>query len=168
MRTTTLLSAFALGAGLVAGGASLAPAFAGDSRPASISERQWLSIPQIHDKLVGAGYHNIEKIEREDGAYEARATDRNGERVKLYLNPQTGEFIDRQQRQFIAIGLCEFQDTIIEALDHHLAISIVKSGCQLRHHLHRVRHIGAVSTRVHIGVGSGEVHLEASEALQRY
>jgi hypothetical protein len=99
MRTTTILSAFALGAGLVAGGAVLAPAFAEDNRPVRTSERQWLSIPQIHDKLVAAGYRNIEKIEREDGGYEARATHRNGERVKLYLNPQTGEILDRRQRK---------------------------------------------------------------------
>lgn len=99
MRTTTILSAFALGAGLLAGGAVLAPAFADDDRPTRTSERQWLSIPQIHDKLVAAGYRNIEKIEREDGGYEARATHRNGERVKLYLNPQTGEIFDRRQRK---------------------------------------------------------------------
>lgn len=99
MRTTTILSALALGAGLVTGGVWLAPAFAQDNRPASTAERQWLSIPQIHDKLVAAGYRNIEKIEREDGAYEVRATSRNGERVKLYLNPQTGEIRDRQERE---------------------------------------------------------------------
>lgn len=99
MRTTTILSAFALGAGLVAGGAVLAPAFADDDQPARTSARQWLSIPQIHDKLVAAGYRNIEKIEREDGGYEARATHRNGERVKLYLNPQTGEIRNRQERK---------------------------------------------------------------------
>jgi hypothetical protein len=99
MRTTTILSAFALGAGLVAGGVVLAPAFAQDNRPASVSERQWLSIPQIHDKLVAAGYRNIEKIEREDGGYEARATNRSGERVKLYLNPQTGEIRNQRQRE---------------------------------------------------------------------
>lgn len=98
MRTTTVLSAFALGAGLLAGGAALAPAFADDDRPARTSERQWLSIPQIHDKLVAAGYRNIEKIEREDGGYEARATNRNGERIKLYLNPQTGAILDRQRK----------------------------------------------------------------------
>lgn len=99
MRTTTILSAFALGAGLLAGGAVLAPAFADDDRPARTSERQWLSIPQIHDKLIAAGYRNIEKIEREDGGYEARATHRNGERVKLYLNPQTGEIRNQRQRE---------------------------------------------------------------------
>lgn len=99
MRTTTVLSALALGAGLVAGSVTLAPAFAEDNRPARTSERQWLSIPQIHDKLVAAGYRNIEKIEREDGAYEVRAANRDGERVKLYLNPQTGEILDRRQRK---------------------------------------------------------------------
>jgi hypothetical protein len=99
MRTTTIISAFALGAGLVAGSMVLAPAFADDDRPARVGERQWLSIPQIHDKLVAAGYRNIEKIEREDGGYEARATHRNGERVKLYLNPQTGEIRNRQERE---------------------------------------------------------------------
>jgi hypothetical protein len=99
MRTTTILSAFALGAGLVTGGIFLAPAFAGDDRPARTSERQWLSIPQVHDKLIAAGYRNIEKIEREDGGFEARATHRNGERVKLYLNPQTGEIRNRQERK---------------------------------------------------------------------
>ena len=99
MRTKTILSAFALGAGLLVGGVVLAPAFAEDNRPAPVGERQWLSIPQIHDKLDTAGYRNIEKIEREDGAYEARATNRNGERVKLYLNPQTGEILDRRQRK---------------------------------------------------------------------
>jgi len=99
MRTKTILSAFALGAGLLAGGVVLAPAFADDDRPARASERQWLSIPQIHDRLDAAGYRNIEKIEREDGGYEARATNRNGERIKLYLNPQTGEILDRRQRK---------------------------------------------------------------------
>lgn len=99
MRTTTILSALALGAGLLAGSVALAPVFAEGNPPARTGEQQWLSIPQIHDKLVAAGYRNIEKIEREHGGYEARATHPNGERVKLYLNPQTGEIVDRQQRK---------------------------------------------------------------------
>lgn len=98
MRTTTLISALLFGTGLIAGGGMLVPASAEENRPARTSEQAWLSIPQIHDRLVAAGYRNIEKIEREDGAYEARATNRNGERVKLYLNPLTGEIRDRRQR----------------------------------------------------------------------
>jgi len=96
MRKTTVLTAAALGAGLVAAGIFLAPSFAQD-RPAGNADRQWLSIPQIHDKLDAAGYRNIEKIEREHGGYEVRATDRNGERIRLYVNPRTGEIGDRRQ-----------------------------------------------------------------------
>lgn len=91
MRTMTIVSAIALGV-------LVAPSFAQDNRPASGSERQWLSIPQIHAKLEAAGYRNIEKIEREHGSYEVKATDRNGQRIKLHLNPQTGEVADQRQR----------------------------------------------------------------------
>lgn len=69
-------------------------AFAGNDRSAADGER-WLSIPQIHAKLEAAGYRNIEKIEREHGSYEVKATDREGRRVKLYVNPQTGDIDDR-------------------------------------------------------------------------
>ena len=87
-----------LGAGLLAGGSVLAPSFAEESRQAPAAERQWLSIGQVHQKLEAAGYRNVEKIEREHGLYEARATDRNGARVKLHVNPQTGEITDRGDR----------------------------------------------------------------------
>jgi len=75
----------------------LAPSFAGEIRGAPTAERQWLSIPQIHEKLEAAGYRNVEKIERERGGYEARATDRDGERIKLYVNPQSGEIVDQRR-----------------------------------------------------------------------
>lgn len=94
MKLTTLISSFVVGSALLAGNV----ASAGESRGAT-GERQWLSIGQIHDKLEAAGYRQIEKIERERGGYEARATDRNGERIKLHLNPQTGEIIDQRARK---------------------------------------------------------------------
>lgn len=99
MRQTRNLLIFAIGASLIAGGSAILPAFAADSRgtPAQ-AERQWLSIGEVHQKLEAAGYRKIEKIEREHGVYEARATDRNGERVKLRIHPQTGEIIDRGDR----------------------------------------------------------------------
>lgn len=85
---------------LLAGGTAAATAFAGEARPvatttATNGERQWLSIGQVFDRLEAAGYRQIEKIEREDGRYEARATDRNGVRSKLYIHPQTGEIRER-------------------------------------------------------------------------
>jgi hypothetical protein len=88
-----------LGAGLLAGGFALAPSFAEESRTAPAADRQWLSIGQVHQKLEAAGFRNVEKIEREHGVYEARATDRNGVRVKLHINPQTGEVTERSERR---------------------------------------------------------------------
>ncbi|MDY0107469.1 MAG: PepSY domain-containing protein [Giesbergeria sp.] len=96
MKIATLLTSLALCGGLAVGGALLAPSIAGENRPALTGERQWLSIAQIHDKLEAAGYRNIEKIERERGGYEVRATDRQGDRIKLYVNPQTGEIMKQR------------------------------------------------------------------------
>lgn len=95
----TMLFSLLLGAGLLAGGLTLAPSFAGENRPDPAAERQWLSIGQVHQKLEAAGFRNVEKIEREHGVYEARATDRNGARVKLHINPQTGEVTERSERR---------------------------------------------------------------------
>ena len=96
MKIATLLTSLVLGGGLAIGGVLLAPSIAGEHRAAPAGARQWFSIAQVHDKLEAAGYRNIEKIERERGGYEARATDRQGDRVKLYVNPQTGEIMNQR------------------------------------------------------------------------
>ena len=69
-----------------------------DVRPASTDRARWLSIPEVHARLESAGYRNIEKIERESGSYEVKATDQTGRRLKLYVHPQTGAVIDQRQR----------------------------------------------------------------------
>jgi hypothetical protein len=101
MRTITLLSALALGAGLIGGGVLLSPSFAQNAGAVAVgtSAPRWLSIPEVHDRLIAAGYRNVEKIEREDGIYEARATNQQGERAKLYVNPQSGEIRERDKRK---------------------------------------------------------------------
>lgn len=58
---------------------------------------QWLSITQMINKLEAAGYRNIEKIEREHGRYEVKATNRDGQRVKLHVHPQSGAVLDLHQ-----------------------------------------------------------------------
>jgi hypothetical protein len=97
-----ILPALAIGIALGAASTWVTPAFSDDKRaPAAAgpADRQWLSIPQIVDKLEAAGYRNIEKIEREHGNYEVRATNRDGRRSKLYVHPQTGEVIGHRQRE---------------------------------------------------------------------
>lgn len=96
MKIATLLTSLALGGVIAVGGVWLAPSMAGEQRAPAAVERQWLSIAQVHDKLEAAGFRNVEKIERERGGYEARATDRQGDRVKLYVNPQTGEIMNQR------------------------------------------------------------------------
>lgn len=99
-RTSRLFLALALGTGLIAGGAALAPALAQTSKSAPAAEaRQVKSIPQIHDQLTALGYTNIDKIERDDNNFEVKANAKNGDRVKLYLDDQTGEILKKKQEQ---------------------------------------------------------------------
>lgn len=84
-------SSLVIGAGLLVNAADLVP-----ERQAQTSQ-SWLSIPQVHDRLLAAGYRNIEKISRDDGLYKVRATTADGKRVKLYLHPVTGEPLDKGQ-----------------------------------------------------------------------
>lgn len=69
------------------------PSAAGDDRETG---RAWLTVAQVAERLEAAGYRNIEKIEREHGSYEARATGPDGRRVRLRLNPSTGEIEPRK------------------------------------------------------------------------
>ncbi|MCC7225173.1 MAG: PepSY domain-containing protein [Burkholderiaceae bacterium] len=69
-----------------------------DIRSANTDQATWLSIPEVHARLESAGYRHIEKIERESGRYEVKATDQTGRRIKLYVSPQTGEILNQRQR----------------------------------------------------------------------
>lgn len=93
MRLSTRMFSAALLSGLLAAALMLSqPARADDDRGGS-----WLPIPRLIDRLEAAGYRNIEKIEREHGRYEVRATNRQGERSKLLLDARTGEFVGEQR-----------------------------------------------------------------------
>jgi hypothetical protein len=101
MTLNRILPALAIGIALGAASTWVTPAFSDDKRPpagaTALADRQWLSIPQIIEKLEAAGYRNIEKIEREHGNYEVRATNRDGKRSKLYVHPQSGEVMNYRQ-----------------------------------------------------------------------
>ena len=49
-----------------------------------------MNIRQIYDRVEGAGYTDIREIEWDDGRYEVRASNAQGQRVKLYVNATTG------------------------------------------------------------------------------
>lgn len=50
-----------------------------------------LTIRDIYDRVQAAGLHAIREIEWDDGRYEVKARNTQGERVKLYVNGSTGE-----------------------------------------------------------------------------
>lgn len=91
MRTSRLFTTLAGGVALAAGVSFVTPALSQNGTQDISYERADLTLHQVLVKLSAAGYDNIEKIERERNAYEVKAIDRNGARVKLYLDPQTGE-----------------------------------------------------------------------------
>ena len=98
-RIPLALSTLAIAGTLLTAMAFTLPARASDHRTAATTEQPWLPIPQIYAKLEAAGYRNIEKIEREHGTYEVRATDQQGARVRLDVHPQTGAILERGARK---------------------------------------------------------------------
>lgn len=83
----------------IAGGASFAVAQGGaavQGTPAAVTAAPApaatpaLNIRQIYDRLESAGYRDIREIEWDDGRYEAKVHNAQGERLKLYVNATTG------------------------------------------------------------------------------
>ncbi len=58
------------------------------------TKADWLAIPAIYEKVTAAGYSNINEIERERNGYEIKAHDSNGDMVKLFVDPVSGEVLD--------------------------------------------------------------------------
>jgi hypothetical protein len=57
-----------------------------------------LTIRDIYDRLEAAGYRQIREIEWDDGRYEVKARNAQGERVKLHVNGRSGEVEHLRQR----------------------------------------------------------------------
>lgn len=80
----------------IGGGASLAVA-QGNTAPtaapvaaAVTTAAPALNLRQIYDRIEAAGYRDIREIEWDDGRYEAKASNAQGQRMKLYVNATSG------------------------------------------------------------------------------
>ncbi|GAB3546878.1 hypothetical protein GCM10027343_25380 [Noviherbaspirillum agri] len=98
MRTSRFFPALVLCAGVAGGAAFLAPAFSQNAQQDISYERSDLSMSQVLVKLSAAGYDNIDKVERERNAYEVKAIGQNGERIRLYVDPQTGDITSTSRK----------------------------------------------------------------------
>jgi len=52
-----------------------------------------MSQDQIAQKVLEQGYSKVNRMEMEDGMYEVKATDKDGKRVKLNVDPKTGKVV---------------------------------------------------------------------------
>jgi hypothetical protein len=94
------LGSVVLAASLSANAQSQAPAAnAGSAGAASQSApaTQPPSLRQVYDTLEAAGYTDIRQIERERDRFEAKARDRDGKQVKVYVDPASGAITTRER-----------------------------------------------------------------------
>jgi citrate lyase beta subunit len=98
-RIQKTLAALAIGASALVAGTAVqaqtatpAPAAPAATAPAATAPAApMLTIRQVYDKMEAAGYRNISEIERSrKHGYEVKAYDPQGQRVKLYVDPQSG------------------------------------------------------------------------------
>lgn len=103
MRATTLIATLALTAGIIGAGAAIAPAFAQNAAPAATSaapvQSNWMSIKDVLNKLEAAGYRDFREVERDDNRYEVKATDPQGQRVELDVDPVTGDVLKTEVKR---------------------------------------------------------------------
>ncbi|MCB1680250.1 MAG: PepSY domain-containing protein [Halioglobus sp.] len=70
-----------------------ADAKAGPNDWSTVSSENWLTMADIYDKLVEAGYSDITEIERDHDGYEAKAAAPDGGRVEIDVDPVTGKVV---------------------------------------------------------------------------
>ncbi len=76
--------------------AAAAPALAGGTASCGAAPReQWLSEEAIKAKGVAMGYE-VRSVKTENGCYELYAVDKSGAKFELFLNPVTGELVNRK------------------------------------------------------------------------
>jgi hypothetical protein len=61
------------------------------------SPATWLPVDQLTQKLKEKGY-TVRELEVSHGCYEVEAIDANGVRVAFYVDPATGEVVNRARR----------------------------------------------------------------------
>ncbi|ENO76494.1 PepSY domain-containing protein [Thauera sp. 63] len=99
MRATTLIATLALTGGLLGAGAAFMPAMAQTAGTSAATQANWLTMQQVQTKLEAAGYRDFEKIERDSDKYEVKATDPQGKRVELDIDPMTGDVLKTEVKR---------------------------------------------------------------------
>ena len=99
MRATTLIATLALTGGLLGAGAAFMPAMAQTAGTSAATQANWLTMQQVQTKLEAAGYTDFREIERDKNKYEVKATDPQGKRVELDIDPMTGDVLKTEVKR---------------------------------------------------------------------
>ena len=100
MRATTLIATLALTGGIIGAGAMFVPAFAQNAATTTTTTpANWMTMEQVQTKLESTGYRDFEKIERDSKKYEVKATDAQGRRVELDVDPVTGDILKTEVKR---------------------------------------------------------------------
>jgi Peptidase propeptide and YPEB domain. len=101
MRATTLIATLALTGGIIGAGAMFVPAFAQNAATTTTTTTpaNWMTMEQVQTRLESTGYRDFEKIERDSNKYEVKATDAQGRRVELDVDPVTGDILKTEVKR---------------------------------------------------------------------
>ncbi|RZS86185.1 PepSY domain-containing protein [Pigmentiphaga kullae] len=72
--------------------ASYATAAQAADKCAYVPHDRWIPIDQAIRKAESLGYE-VREVERDDGCWEVEGFDKNGAKIKLYLDPANGEVV---------------------------------------------------------------------------
>ena len=72
--------------------ATMAQSAQASSDNAAIPQANWMTVPQITEKLTAEGY-KVRQIKKEKHGYEVYAIDKDGKRLEAYVDPVTGQLL---------------------------------------------------------------------------
>ena len=63
----------------------------------TVPKEKWLTSETVKARMAEQGY-DVRSIKAERGCFEIKATDKNGARVEIYVNPETGTPLQSDSR----------------------------------------------------------------------
>jgi hypothetical protein len=67
------------------------------ARCGTVPKEKWLTSETVKARMAEQGY-DVRSIKAERGCFEVKATDKNGARVEVYVNPETGTPLQSDSR----------------------------------------------------------------------
>ena len=74
---------------------SAVPALA-DRHCGNVPDADWISVAEVATIATEAGY-TVREVERDDGCYELKVVDGQGQRFELDIHPGTGEIVKTER-----------------------------------------------------------------------